>query len=676
MAAKESGFEGLTWEDLTLWAGTTILSRGKSYKREVSDLSRTNDRGIIAWVHGTRKYATMVRMDSTGTLSAVCSCPYAGNPCKHSVAVVLAYLDALKSKQDVPQVAQNDGRMKLVKVPSGQKTEDEPWDENHDDHDDVEDIHEFDEGASEKRAAPASRSGSSRKRKRNRGDIVRQRIESMDKGQLVEFVLNLVQEYPAIGRKIEEEEELKAGRVSKIVDSIRAEIELVASETSWYEHWSGEGNVPDYSGVRERLQRLLDSGHADAVVQLGEDLWSLGNEQLGSSHDEGQCGDQISECMAIVIEALSCSSLSTRDRILWVIETCLSDEYGLLNRPDTYLAKWDDPAAWNDVADSLLGRLENMPQTPKKGDYVTGFRRREIMDWAIEAFERCGRTKDIIPLLEREAPRTHCYGTLVEHLLCEKRRVEAKAVAIEGFRKTMHDAPVTARNLEAILLQMAEEDKDLPLVAAYRALEFFESPSLEKYRTLKKAANAAGHWPAVREAALRFLETGSRPDLQDISADGNRRSKKNVVWPLPSPEIPAHSVKSPRHYFPDTTALVEIAIYEKDSETVLRWHEVAKKSRFFGGALDAQVADAVKKSHPDVSLKIWRDLAEAQIRLKKPNAYGVAATYLRKMRDVYQDTHREPEWTALIKSIRVAHKPKRSLMEILDGLEAKRILDT
>jgi uncharacterized Zn finger protein len=84
----------------------------------------------------------------------------------------------------------------------------------------------------------------------------------------------------------------------------------------------------------------------------------------------------------------------------------------------------------------------------------------------------------------------------------------------------------------------------------------------------------------------------------------------------------------------------------------------------------------VKKTHPDVSLQIRKNAAEQQIKLVKPAAYSVAAQYLIKMRSVYQDTHRADEWTALIRDIRVAHKPKRSLMKILDTLEAKRIIDT
>ena len=299
MTEHGSGFEQLTWDDVTSWAGAKILNRGKSYKRQVSDLRRTNDGGILAWVHGTKQYVTLVRRESSGTLSSVCSCPYDWTPCKHSVAVVLAYLDAVKSKQDVPQVLESDRRLKLITDLSSQEITDALWEEDEDDESE-EDFPESEQGTAEKYTMHDGGSRSIGTRKGKRADVVRQRIEGMSRDQLVEFVINLVKEYPEIGRKIEEEESLKAGRVTKVVRSIRAEIEDVTSEPAWANYWSGEGSIPDYSRVRERLQSLLNSGHADEVVELGKYLWRLGNKQVESSDDEGETGSQISECMAVV----------------------------------------------------------------------------------------------------------------------------------------------------------------------------------------------------------------------------------------------------------------------------------------------------------------------------------------------------------------------------------------
>ena len=214
------------------------------------------------------------------------------------------------------------------------------------------------------------------------------------------------------------------------------------------------------------------------------------------------------------------------------------------------------------------------------------------------------------------------------------------------------------------------------MVAAYRSLEFFDHPSLESYKTLLKAAEATGQWSTVREALIRFLEVGSRPDVPNDEAPKNRKSKSGVTWPLPPTEISVCSRRTARHHFPDVSTLMKIAIYEKDTDEIMRRYNLAKSSRILGGYFLDEVAEAVKKSHPDVSLEIWEKLAEEQIKLVKPAAYEVAAGYLRKMRDIYQKIRRVDEWDEFIQTIRARHKPKRSLMKILDTLEAKRILDS
>jgi uncharacterized Zn finger protein len=148
------------------------------------------------------------------------------------------------------------------------------------------------------------------------------------------------------------------------------------------------------------------------------------------------------------------------------------------------------------------------------------------------------------------------------------------------------------------------------------------------------------------------------------------------LWPLPSPEISTEHKASRYQQFPDVSPLIAISIYEKDTPEVLRWYEIAKKTPFLGTSFDTQVAEAVKNSHPDESLKIWWKLAENQINLVKTSAYEVAAMYLRQMRDVYQNTGRVDEWTTLLAGIRAKHKAKRNLMQILDGMMGKRIIDT
>jgi uncharacterized Zn finger protein len=61
---------------------------------------RTPGGGLIAYVHGTERYATWVDFEE-GELVSACSCPY-GATCKHAVAVVLEYLDHLNKNIEIP----------------------------------------------------------------------------------------------------------------------------------------------------------------------------------------------------------------------------------------------------------------------------------------------------------------------------------------------------------------------------------------------------------------------------------------------------------------------------------------------------------------------------------------------------------------------------------------------
>src|SRR2546426_9751421 len=100
--AKTDPFEDLTWDDLEEWAGAAIVSRGRSYQRghRVQNLARS-ETGLVAWVLGTHRYATVVEVED-GELTSFCTCPY-WDTCKHAVAVVLGYLEGLEhKKKDAP----------------------------------------------------------------------------------------------------------------------------------------------------------------------------------------------------------------------------------------------------------------------------------------------------------------------------------------------------------------------------------------------------------------------------------------------------------------------------------------------------------------------------------------------------------------------------------------------
>jgi uncharacterized Zn finger protein len=70
---QSDAFTSLTWNDLEDWAGGKIVSRGKNYQRQghVTDLALKEDGSLVAWVKGSRRYATKVEIGSDGLPNSI-----------------------------------------------------------------------------------------------------------------------------------------------------------------------------------------------------------------------------------------------------------------------------------------------------------------------------------------------------------------------------------------------------------------------------------------------------------------------------------------------------------------------------------------------------------------------------------------------------------------------------
>ncbi|MDA8159768.1 MAG: SWIM zinc finger family protein [Desulfobacteraceae bacterium] len=632
--------KGLAVEDLRGWAGSKIFNRGKDYVGNVSDLARTEDGALVAWVSGTGEYATMVSRDKAGDFVFDCTCPYdGGGPCKHVVAVLLAAADALKRKQEIPLIDPNDDR--YAELADQDQDDDEEYDDE--------------EPAT---PAPAPKPAPSCPSPR-----LKAILSGKTREDLLAMLFILAGEFPEVARWIEESAQLKTGKVDALVSSLRKEIRRLTSEDAWYNPWKDEGSLPDYSHVKKRLHDLFDGGHADAVLDLGEELWEGGNEQVGHSHDEGETAGEIADCLAIVVQALPKSRLTAPEQLLWVVNHELEDEYDLLPRTEELLT---DPSYkqehWRDVSSALELRLKEQ-KVPKSSDaFSARYRREKVMSWLKRAYQQSGQTEKIIPLLEQEADRCQSYNTLVEALLAEGLRDCARQWCIRGFDKTIHEARGIAARLQEQLRHMAEEDGRLDLAAAYRAENFFDHPSPQAYQELRLATERIKVWTLVRERALDFLRTGRRP------VAGSRGEKE--PWPLPEPEVktPQASGKMRFSRSPDVEMLIEIALLEKRNNDAVELYQELRKSKRWGVEIDKQLAKAVQKTHPQVALQIWESIALRLIAEVKPKSYQEAGGYLQNMRKVYESTGRLPEWKTLILRLRVEHKAKRRLLEVLDGL--------
>ena len=638
-------FEKLSWGDLEQWAGNRVLSRGKNYHRDhrVQGLAQTQTGRIIAWVHGGQKYATEVDFED-GELISICTCPY-GNNCKHAVAVVLEYLDHLKKNLEVPQIGAQDQRIALFQGFTDEEDRENDYGEAGEAVDTIDLV-------SQKGGKPIP-------------PDLKGFLEGQTKEQLIALLKDLSEKYPSVREDLEDRQSLSKGSVKRVVGAARKEIHELSSEPGWKNHWNNEGYVPDYSRVKNRFESLLANGHADEVVALGKELLEAGIRQVEMSNDEGETGIEISSCLDIVFRALPQSSLSPVEQMLWVIDAELEDEYELCCGAEFFWKKKQKASDWNVVADRLLERLNNFQPVKGEDSFSRSYRRDRLTDWIIRALENSGRHEEIMPLCEQEAVKTGSYSRLVDVLREAKCLEEAEQWIHKGIKATQKQSPGIASHLRDTLRDMREKEGNWLEVAGFQVEDFIQMPSLHGYKEMKKAAEKAKVWPTVRTAALLYLENG-------------KLRQADSSWPLPETGV-EEALKIRKNEFPMTDVLIDIAIEEKRPDDVLKWYDqhTSKKQVFWGwnSYREDQVAEAVADYYPDRALAIWKNVAEKQIALTQPKAYEAAAGYLRKVHALLKRLQRESEWKGYLSNLRQANARKKKLLEILDGIEGRRIVE-
>ena len=400
--SRNEGWNVLSWDDLTEWAGSRSVERGRAYQRQgrVHDLAISENGSLLATVRGGERYAVTVWCEQLakkgGTLYSRCTCPVGASGCKHAVAVVAEYLERLGDGAETPVANQDDERWEMLAEESGEEDGDDEADDLDMDSEDDDDDEEF---YVHRRRHPGV---TGRKTLKASDKKIRGHIEAKSREELVDLVWSLTERFPELREEFSDRIALGEGNVDRLVTETRKELRLVASEAGWRNNWTGEGQTPDYSRVKHRLERLLELGHPDAVVRLGTEIMKLGNEQIGQANDEGETAEAVGECMPVIFEAVVASTLTPARKLLFAIDAHLRDDYGIVNdAADAVLKLTGEESAWSEVADVLAQRAKS----PVKEDdpFSRKYQQERIADWLIRALENAGRNDEILTVCEQEA---------------------------------------------------------------------------------------------------------------------------------------------------------------------------------------------------------------------------------------------------------------------------------
>jgi uncharacterized Zn finger protein len=642
--------------------------------------------------------------------------------CKHAVAVVLAYLEALADKKDLPVASGDDPRWAKLSAEStdvddefGEEledewdgdpdvdTDDEPEDESTDQTEGHEEINERPNRGGRvpwlaKRAdhQTVQKKDAKRRTRADWDEKIRSHIQEKSREELAELVRTLVGRFPELRAEFQERIALTEGDVDRLVNQTRRELHALTAEVGWRNHWDDQGHTPDYSKLKHRLERLAEQGHGEEVVELGSELIRRGIAQIEQSHDEGETAIEISGCLQVVFDALSQSSRPASDKILYAIDADLQDEYDVIgNAANVVLnAKWTH-ADWSSAADRLAGRLKKSTHGKNADEFSRNYRRNRLSNWLLHALDRAGRSDELLAVYEAEARATGSYERLVRHLIGQNQFEDAERWAREGIERTQEKWPGIASSLLKTLCELACRRKDWGVVAAHAARDFFERPSMRGFQDLIAAASKAKCAQKVRAAGLQFLESGLLPIGLSASPMGKKDASVDPTWPLPVPDylVPssdsgsgARGARSAQSARPHYDVLLEMAMAERKPDEVLHWYDklVSDVRRLAGSGWRAhehpsysdQVAAAVTSAHPQRALDIYHRGLDDHLKHADISAYERCADYLRKMRPILKLLGREEEWTRLLAVIRQSFRNRPRFMEILDTLEGRTILQT
>ncbi|MEQ8844177.1 MAG: hypothetical protein RIB58_04920 [Phycisphaerales bacterium] len=655
----------LTWDALDEWAGSRTVSRGRTYQRNgrVKQLCVSESGTLVAWVHGGDRYAARVELDPTKRkrperMISLCSCPVR-LACKHAVAVIVEYLEAVQAGTPVPGVSDDDPRLALIEG-RVDEIDDDDW-------------------ADEPRAR---RPGPRKNTKKISDHDIRSHLASKSPDELANLVMQVCDRDPEVRKALVDECALAGGRYNELLAEARSEMRSLTAEEAWQNAWTGAGHLPDYSRLEKRLRTLLDHGHADAIVQLGEELMQRGTDQIEQSHDEGETARAIGDCMEIVYEALLQSSRSDADKIIYAIDKVLADEYGICDGFAGVSGRRWKKAIWSAVADRLRERLGDQgAASDERDEWIRQYRRERLSDWVITALDKAGRAGEATELCVAESRASNSFPRAVRRLIDAGQDDHAAELAMEGLDATEPRYAGVVRELQDLLCEIAVSKRDWMLPASVAADRFFRRPGVDSYRELLQAAEKTGHIQIVRNAALAFLERGQRPD---VHPNGGASKRAAPPWPLPEPPQPdaqraeGRSERGAPHF----DVLIDLAIDEKRPDDVLMWFDKRDadspsigRRRYRHAHRDyARVAKAVEGAHPDRAIEIYVSLANAIAAETNTKTYPEAGALLKRVKSLLKKSGREQDWPTILGDFRTENRRKRRLMEVLDGIEGRPIV--
>ena len=557
-------------------AGSRSYERGEDYFESgcVERLALEGD-AVHATVQGIHRYRVELRPGG-GTLEYSCTCPHAheGAFCKHCVAAGLAFL---AGGADPP----------------------------------------------ESRPVPLSLDG------------IGARLEELGREALISLVLAEAEADERLLDRLRLRFATDSDRVE--LASFRRAIDLAVDPGDFVPYREAYDWSRGIEEVIDAVERLLDDGHANAVIELSEyALWALA--ELGGLVDDsdghvGVLRDRLERLHLAACERGSSDPVALAERLLrWQLE---DDSEVFWGAAEAYAAVLGE-AGLARYAELARAEWEQVPELGPgdERDFGRRFRITHVMEGLARA---SGDVDRLAAVLRRDLSLPSGHLRVAEAYREAGREEEAIAWAERGI-EAFPDRPDSRLQTFLAEVYAARGREDDALRVAWDL--FCDRPGLDTYRELKPYAERVDEWPRRRERALGLLRKRARGAREEA------RRRGYGVWGA------------------DHSELVRILLWESEVEAA--WREAEE-----GGCVEAlwlELAERRKGAHPEDALRVYGERIEPTIARKTRRDYEQAVGLIAEVGALLRRLGREDELPKLVGEIRATHARKRNLIALLDRM--------
>lgn len=470
------------------------------------------------------------------------------------------------------------------------------------------------------------------------GIDLRSHLRALPRDTLVELLLEQAREDEFLrGRLL-----LDAAQGSEAAVDLygfRIAIENVIDVSEFVDYRSMYSYSRGIERVVDSIEALLDEGHGAEVVELCEHALTCLEDALGRVDDsDGYLGgirDRVREVhhRASVVARPDPEALARR-LFEWELYSEWETFYGA---PEAYADVLGDVglAVFRRLAEEVWSEVPPLT-SPEERERLRSTFRFNITQMMESLARLTGDVDELVAVKSRDLSHPYHYVGIAELYREVGRHDEALGWAERGVAAFPEGTDVRLREVLAEGYQRRGRHAD---ALALMWQELTEHPALHSYRRLHASAARADVWEVWRDRALEFLRS-------------HANTRARAGRPVRRWEPPA-----------DRSTLVEVFLWEGDVDAA--WAEAKA-----GGCSDRlwmELAAAREADHPEDAFPLYQDEVERRIGQKDKQAYAGAVELMGKVQELMDRTGRGAEFPVYVEAVRMAHKPKRNLMKLLDG---------